>query len=135
MAFSIELLSDAILDPATGTEARYGDITLDDFQERFVALTTFWKAVDYERHWRTALQRIVDGARSSCLITSLHSPQESHILFWWPMYRVDDQVLVQNGILFLDKLSTPFDPTNPFTYVPPRRAETTARRCLNGKCW
>jgi hypothetical protein len=121
VTFVIELLPEPIIDPETGYEAVYGEITLNAFEERFVALTTFWAPTDYEHHWRSAIERIVDGAERSCLITSLHDPRHSHILFWWPLYRVANQVFVQHAILFLDQLVTPFDPANPFTHVPNRR--------------
>jgi len=42
------------------------------------------------------------------------------MLFWWPLYRINDQVFVQNHILFFDQLDVPFDPTNPYESVRPR---------------
>jgi len=36
------------------------------------------------------------------------------------MYRLGDTVHFQNHILFLNELQTPFDPNDPFRFVPER---------------
>jgi len=36
------------------------------------------------------------------------------------MYRIGDTVKFQNHILFLNELETPFDPTDPYRFVPER---------------
>lgn len=120
MTFCIELLPDEFIDAESGTQAQYGEITLGTFRERFIALTSYWNAERYRMHWREALVRTVDGAPTSCLITSLHDPARSHLLFWWPLYCIDAVVYVQNAILQFEQLSAPFDPDNPFAFVPPR---------------
>ncbi|MEO7086494.1 MAG: hypothetical protein ABI442_18840 [Gemmatimonadaceae bacterium] len=120
MTFSIELLPGEIVDPDTGSQSQYGEITLGSFQERFIALVGYWSAQRYASHWRDALMRVVEGEATSCLITSLHDPADSHLLFWWPLYRIGDVVQVQNSILLFEQLSAPFDPDNPFRFVPAR---------------
>lgn len=119
--FAIEFKSDAAPHRQPSEPgSRYGQITLGDFRETFISVQTFWDAARYEVHWREALDRIVRDGRDSCLITSIAGPDKSHILFWWPLYRDGDSVLVQNSILFLDDLPERFNPERPFRSVPVR---------------
>lgn len=120
MSFLIELLPEAVPTEESEAPAQYGVITLGSFRERFVALTTFWNADDYRSHWRKAVARIVETGSDSCLITSLHDPTVSDMLFWWPMYRVGDRVRIQNGILLFEQLDEPFRLDNVFGFIPPR---------------
>jgi hypothetical protein len=124
MSFSIKLLEESVPTEEPKHQAQYGLITLGSFQERFIALTTLWTAEAYKAHWREAVRRVVETGADSCLITSVHDPSESHMLFWWPMYRAGDRVRVQNGILFFDQLDRPFRIENPYASVPPRRTVT-----------
>jgi hypothetical protein len=126
MAFSIKLL----LEPVPGIEpsgtASLGLIEIGPFQERFKASLTYWNADDYQRHWGQAVARIVQSSTTSCLISSMYDPKNANFIVWYPMYRVDDTVFIQNQILFLDELPLPFDENDPFSSVPERR--TTSDR-------
>lgn len=118
MAFRIDLLDE----PADDIEAtRFGLLTIGSYVERFVAATTYWDVTSYRRHWQQAITRIVQGSVTSTLITSMYDPAVANFIYWWPMYRIDDTVLFQNHILFLNQLETPFDPNDPFRFVPERK--------------
>lgn len=117
MAFSIKLLDE----PASDLEStKLGLLTIGSYVERFVASTTYWDVSRYRRHWQQAITRIVQGALKSTLITSMYDPAVANFIYWWPMYRLGDTVQFQNHILFLSELETPFDPNDPFRFVPER---------------
>ncbi len=119
MTFSIRFLSED--EELTDFEpGRVGVITLDGFEERFVAPTTFWQARDYERQWNEGLRRIISGNEKSCLITALRDPRATKMLFWWPLYREGSDVVVHNNILLLDQLEQPFDARDPYSSIKER---------------
>jgi len=117
MTFSIDLLDEATSDVESG---RLGIITIGCYVERFVAAIGYWNASRYRRHWQQAITRIVQGAATSTLITSMYDPAVANFICWWPMYRLGHTVQFQNHILFLNELQTPFDPNDPFRFVPER---------------
>lgn len=116
MAFSIDLLDE----PASDESTRLGLLTIGSYVERFVAATTYWDVTRYRRHWQQAITRIVQGSVTSTLITSMYDPAVANFIYWWPMYRLGHTVYFQNHILFLSELETPFDPNDPFRFVPER---------------
>jgi len=117
MAFSIELLHE----PGSDVESRtLGVITIGSYVERFFAATEYWDIPRYGYHWRQAITRIIQGSVRSALITSMYDPAVANFIYWWPMYRIGDTVKFQNHILFLNELKTPFDPTDPYRFVPER---------------
>lgn len=117
MAFSIDLLDEPASDIESG---RLGLITIGSYVERFVASIAHWDVTHYRRHWRQAITRIVQGSVTSALITSMYDPAVANFIYWWPMYRLGDTVQFQNHILFLNELETPFEPNDPFRFVPER---------------
>ncbi|MFL5918593.1 MAG: hypothetical protein ACJ74X_07695, partial [Gaiellaceae bacterium] len=52
----------------------------------------FWDEERYERQWRKAIERVVAGERSSCLLTSISSAWESESVPWWAIWRLDGEV-------------------------------------------
>lgn len=121
MAFSISLLLEPVPDLEPGVKASLGLIKIGSFQERFSASLMYWNAEDYERHWKQAVARIIKSSAVSCLITSMLDPATANFIFWWPMYCEGDTVFIQNQILFLDQLPSPFDEHAPFSHVPERK--------------
>ncbi|MBV9025512.1 MAG: hypothetical protein JO362_17370 [Streptomycetaceae bacterium] len=97
-----------------------GEITLGEDWERFHAPVHYWSARDYEKNWRTALKRLVDGEEVSCLITSMFEAKYSNFITTWPLYRIGDQVYVHNQIVFRDELDQPYDEAKPWLSVGPR---------------
>ena len=121
MSFAIELSPETTEDPESGYPSRLGRIVLDSFSEEFLSAATYWDREDYFAHWRQGLGRVLAGEGQSCLVTSLHDPKDSHLLFRWVMYREGKTVYFQNGILFFEQIDAPFDPDNPFASIPIRR--------------
>jgi hypothetical protein len=121
MAFSVGFVAGSVPDLNLNVAATRGRIELGSFHEDFVSSLMYWDAHDYERHWKQAIERIVESSDISCLITSIVDPTVASHLFWWPMYRVRETVYVQHHILFFNKLSSPFDENEPFCSVPRRK--------------
>ncbi|MBV9110201.1 MAG: hypothetical protein JO306_12395 [Gemmatimonadetes bacterium] len=116
MPFSIRFLDEG------DDDARYGEIRLGDFGERFLANLSFWSEAEYERQWRDAVGRILSAEDAvSALITSTGDPSDTAGVMWWTMYRQGALIQVQNHICFFDQLPEPFDLADPYRSVPPHR--------------
>ena len=120
MSFSIRFTRERVTDVARGEKAKFGEIVIGSYCERFFASLDYWRAFDYRNHWKTAITRIVEGKSRSSLITSMDDPAIAKRIFWRPMYRIGDMVYIQHQILFLDMLPTRFDEENPFKFVKER---------------
>jgi hypothetical protein len=44
----------------------------------------------------------------------MRDPSVANFIVWWPMYRVDETVFIQNQLLFLDQLASSFNEDAPF---------------------
>jgi hypothetical protein len=122
MAFGIRFLSGPLVPPETEERSAYGLITLGAFKERFISSLEYWDIGQYELHWKRAILRILQLESASCLITSLTDPRTANFIVWWPMYRIEEQVYVQNQILFLESLSKAFNENDPFGHLGPRKS-------------
>ncbi len=103
-----------------------GELIFNDVIETFTAAVdpaSDWRRIHYEQQWRDGLKRIMDGKDSSCLITALPSPSpypDTHLadsLLYWPMYRIEDQVVFQPHVRRADKLPRGFNPAKPYRIV------------------
>jgi hypothetical protein len=113
--FSIEI------DPGPAEGEAWGRITVGDFSERFRAALCYWSASDYRASWRAASEVLETGpSATSCLVTSIIEPAMSNYVMCWPLYRDGDLVRVQNSLIFLDELGSPFAPAAPWLSVLPR---------------
>lgn len=97
-----------------------GEIQLGEYRESFHAVTGYWSIQDYEASWTAALRRLLAGGEVSSLVTSLTDLQEATFVTTWPLYRSQEEVFVQNQILFLDELPAPFAPDAPWESADPR---------------
>nr|WP_281255210.1 hypothetical protein [Luteimicrobium subarcticum] len=71
--------------------------------------------------WSSALRHLLSGDdTTSCLVSSITEPSTSNFVFTWPLYRLANEVAVQNSIVFLDELMSPFDVDHPWRSVRPR---------------
>ena len=121
MAFFIGFIEDEF-SQTNAEEFLRGVISLGPVDEEFLAPLTYWKTLDYERQWRQGLLRILSGSESSCLITAMYDPSCANFITWWPLYRLGDLMVVQNQILFLDRLTDGFDECNPYRHVGTRQS-------------
>lgn len=98
-----------------------GRIRVGGFEETFQMDLSFWTVSEYRRSWLDALMKLEEAEKStSCLIASVTDPASSNFISCWPMYRVGNEVYVQNSIIFLDDLHESFDPKEPWRYVEAR---------------
>ncbi|SRR5579872_2699841 len=119
--FDVYLTEESVAETDSGVQAVYGKIRIGDFSETFTASMARWSTSQYELHWIAALQRILDGAGRSVLITSYVDPFPEGFLFCWPLYRGGETIHVQNRLLFFDQLLAPFDPNHPWDSIHARR--------------
>jgi hypothetical protein len=111
-----------------------GRIAIDEFVEDFEFPLWFWKAADYERQWTHGIQRILEGASKSCLITSLIEPiRTADYVFgsWWKLYLDGTKVVVQQQLLIGDVVGLTFDVADPYSAVPDYRPTTPEGELLS----
>ncbi|MDX3662796.1 hypothetical protein PV646_36315 [Streptomyces sp. ID05-26A] len=114
--FSIE-----VIDLGNAVEGT-GRITIAEFSETFPMSFEHWSPDDYRSSWRESFA-VLEGGQSgiSCLITSMSEPVSTGFVTTWPMYREGDVVHLQNRMLFLGDLDTPFDEHAPWLSMLPHR--------------
>lgn len=97
--FVIKFIDELFVEAEVGEKGRMGLLRLNEHVERFVAHTVNWSELEYAEHWISALLRVLEG-KPSALITDMLFPSESSHLVWWPMWRVGDELVFQNQLLF-----------------------------------
>ncbi len=109
--FELKLVSE---EPPLGR----GRLQIGEFTEEFEVVLEFWSADEYRQHWSEVLESMLNGRRSSALITSMTEPSTASFLVWWPIYAHAEGFVLQQQILFLNDLK--FDPNDPAKHVPKR---------------
>ena len=102
----------------------HGEIRIGEFRERFEVALEFWREADYREQWIQALRSCCIDKKESALITSITSPQTANFVFWWLLYPLSDEVVIQNQILMLDQLQAPFKLECPWEHIPIRNTLT-----------
>ena len=83
-------------------EGVVGLLLLGSHEEAFVAHTYAWSEQRYVDEWRKALHLALSG-RQAALITDMRTPSQSSHLVWWPVWKVGDEIIFQNQLLFFAK--------------------------------
>jgi len=110
-----------------------GRMMLGSSTEGFRSGLSYWSMTQYEEHWHDAVTRLVNGAECSALITDLPPPSSTgYAINWWPMWRVDDTVYIQEHLLIQSELKGVFDPYDPYTHISPRCTEVGNDEADNG---
>lgn len=117
MSFLIELLDETSEPERTAS----GLISIGSFQERFIAPLDFWDMNDYRRHWSDSVDFLITSGKDSCLITVMTDPRTANFIEWWLLYPRGNQVFIQNQLLFLDTLPSPFNIQQPYLHVQTRQ--------------
>ena len=115
MAFSISLTP-----TDTARRIGHGVLIIDDAREEFRVDLALWSPRTYQEHWQAAARRVLSQDAGALFIASLTDPATSNFISVWPCYRLHDEVFFQHHLLFLDELTSPFDPGNPHAHLPPR---------------
>ncbi|NGT12866.1 hypothetical protein [Achromobacter insolitus] len=97
-----------------------GEIDLDGYKENFLAPVGFWSRADYLESWKKSLDHAIRDRGHAVLATSMRNPDICNFVFCWVVYMEKEQAYVQNRILFLDELTTPFVPSEINSYISER---------------
>ncbi|MBA3955010.1 hypothetical protein H0X48_06860 [Candidatus Dependentiae bacterium] len=129
MDISIEVIRSEIV-IVEGVPCARGKISIGDFNERFDVALEYWTIEDYKRQWKEGLERIKNQDKS-CLVTYVQDPKKAPFIDWWPLYKIDTKVYVQNHMLFAHLYrnrigNKEFTPDTCYDFVP--RREQTGRR-------
>ena len=95
-----------------------GLITIGDYQEEFVVSLLTWKVDDYVRQWKAGLERLKHES-ASCLVAAMRDLDVSDFINWWILYRIDDDVYIQNQMVFADDAQRPTE-ENIYACIPER---------------
>ncbi|WNJ95662.1 hypothetical protein RND59_00630 [Vibrio ruber] len=107
-----------------GEQILVGNIKIEDFSEDFHVPLSYWDRNEYLSQWTKGLEVIFSGGKKSAFITAMYNPTTANFIFWWIIYRVGNDVYIQNYVLFVDELKEPFDENNFIRYVPERETIT-----------
>jgi hypothetical protein len=81
-----------------GLNSYEGEITIGDFQDRFIMPITNWCLDDYKNQWKEGLERIkIHDA--SCLVVTAQNMDTYPIIFMWTLYKVEDKVFFHEQLL------------------------------------
>ena len=115
MNFSIKFL-----DKQTNSNFQIGEITMNDYSEKFQSSLSYWNKANYVDQWKDGVQRLFNGNNRSCLVTSMLDPNISSYICLWLLYTEKNIVHIQNQILFLEELNEPFDESRIYYYISDR---------------
>jgi hypothetical protein len=100
--FSIRFIDEQFDEADPWEKGRVGLLVLGDHEERFVAHTLNWSESEYVHHWTVALKRALEIG-CSALITDLLTPTQSSHLVWWPVWKIEDEVVFHNQLFFFEQ--------------------------------
>src|SRR5947209_2913967 len=100
--FSIGFIDEAFEEAERGEAGRVGLLVLGEHEERFIAHTLNWSEKEYAHHWTVALKRALETGRSA-LITDLLTPTQSSHLVWWPVWKINNELVFHNQLLFFEQ--------------------------------
>jgi hypothetical protein len=119
--FDITLSNEFVLGVEPGVTAVYGKFAVGEFSDMFIADLKTWDRKQYERQWKLAVARIVDGADVSALILSYVEPPLSLLVWLRPLYREGDKVYTQDHGICFDQSRDPFSTDRPWDFLPERK--------------
>ena len=108
----------------SGEELHTGRIVLGRHEETVQGAAERWSADDYRRQWLEAIDVLEQSGRSA-LINSVAGTDSNDVIWWWPMYKFDQTVLVHNQMLFLNQLESGYQSMSGFL--------RTGSQCPNGQ--
>lgn len=96
-----------------------GQITIGNFTEEFECAIHYWDKERYMNQWVEGCNKICKEPKSA-LMTSIHEPVQANFMVWWVMYRESNNVYIQNQLLFMENLSSPFQEENIYEHISDR---------------
>ncbi|MBA3535847.1 hypothetical protein H0X48_05760 [Candidatus Dependentiae bacterium] len=124
MDISIEVIREEII-VVEGVPCARGKITIGDFNERFNIALEYWTLEDYKKQWKEGLERIKIQDKS-CLVSYVQDPKKAPFINWWPLYKIDNKILVRNQMLFAHLYRNrvgdkEFTPDTCYSFIPDRK--------------
>lgn len=101
-----------------------GSLDIGESNEKFEIPLSYWNKDKYISQWKFALSRLTNGEPCSAVVTTMYNPKTANFIFWWVMYLIDNNVHIQNHVLFLDELDQPFDEEDLYSFIPERETHT-----------
>lgn len=116
IGFTDEKLGDASL------PAIVGRLKLSYYEESFISHLLTWDEEAYYLHWHRALTRVLSG-KPAALVTDMRPPDESQFLVWWPMWRIEENIVFHNQIFLYKEhgISRRLDILDLYEYIGSRR--------------
>jgi len=111
-----------------GCRGYKGSISIGDMRESIYCPVTTWSIREYKKQWDTAIDRLKTHT-TSCLITGFIIKNGKPELEWWPMYKVENKIYIQNQWLWGENYEEriggkPFTIETCYDFIPPRRTTT-----------
>lgn len=121
-------LSISIVDKKPKKYGVRGEIIIDDFIEHFDAPLDWWSVDDYKQQWKEGLKRLLDHD-TSCLVVTINDPNCRKFIEWWPLYKIDNKIHIQNHIIIEDIYEEriggkPFTRETCYDFIPRYRSHT-----------
>ena len=107
-----------------GEKCLYGIIQIGDFLEKFNVPVELWNVSDYKRQWREGLERLLNGALSTCVVTGMRDPFRGIFINTWSIYSIRKKVIIQNQILLCKQIKKRFTGNNFYDFIEPYENQT-----------
>jgi hypothetical protein len=86
-----------------------GDLSADAYRDGFLSDLRLWSKREYEAQWKQGVARLLTGAQSSALVTSLPPADDEDGLRLIPLWRDGGIVYVGGSRVLKDARPEPFD--------------------------
>jgi hypothetical protein len=91
-------------------------ITIGEFKEGMLIPVDYWSIKQYYASWLSSLKKGIYGKNNATLVVSMYSPKVANFLFSWVLYFRQENIIVQNKIIFLDEIKNfSIDKINEYT--------------------
>lgn len=81
-----------------GLLSHTGQITINDFQEKFTMPLIDWTVEDYQKQWEEGLERIKTH-NQSCLVATVQNLKFNPHILLWTMYKEGNKIFFHNQLL------------------------------------
>lgn len=94
-------------------------IIIDEFEELCYIPVSYWDISNYKHSWLNSLEEGLLNRDHSALAVSMYEPTKVNFVTTWVLYFDDDDVYVQNTMIFLDE-NEGFTPEKINKFIEPR---------------
>ncbi|WP_077293568.1 hypothetical protein [Yersinia proxima] len=79
-------------------------IIIDEFEESLCLPLSYWSVNDYKNCWKKSLEEGISSKKHAALAVSMYEPEQSNFIYTWVVYFENDEIFLQNSILFLNEM-------------------------------